>query len=330
MTYAADLSRAGSSPGAHNGDVSHSEHLTCMEVRGGNVPADVSLDVPGLEVHVLSRPYRQAAGGGDVHYVSSCGTGRITRLLLADVAGHGVDVNATARVLHDLMRRHVNHIDQRKFAQRMNAEFNGLTQSGQFATAIIATYFAPTARLTLINAGHPPPLLYRSAERTWSIMAQDSSTAQRENYPLGVLDLTQYEEFEIALHDGDAVLCYTDALPESRDAAGELIGYQKLLELAAHLPESSALVDWLKRWLDQIDGISPGNLQSDDLTVLLMRATPGATRAPLAERIIGMGKTFVNPAAWPEFSAQNLGGSILPWLSGKKAPVPSPGKSGEG
>ena len=290
-----------------------------MEVRGGNIPADVSLDVPGLEIHVLSRPFHQAAGGGDVHYVSSCGTGRITRLLLADVAGHGSDVTGIAKVLHDLMRRHVNHIDQRQFAHRMNSEFNGLTQSGQFATALIATYFAPTARFTLINAGHPPPLLYRAATRQWTLMFDRENADTANNFPLGILDLTQYEEFEIALGEGDAVLCYTDALPESRDAAGELIGYARIRELAPEIETGETLDIWIRRWLARIDQISPGNLLSDDLTVLLMRAIPGPTRAPFFRRLIGEMKTVVSPISWPEITWQNLGGSIFPWLSRKNA-----------
>mgnify|MGYP003483393270 CR=1 FL=1 len=36
------------------------------------------------------------ARGGDVVYASSCATGRITRLMVADVAGHGHTVAATA------------------------------------------------------------------------------------------------------------------------------------------------------------------------------------------------------------------------------------------
>ena len=41
----------------------------------------------GLDAWVFSRPYGNASGGGDVYYVSSCATGRITRLLVADGAG---------------------------------------------------------------------------------------------------------------------------------------------------------------------------------------------------------------------------------------------------
>ena len=60
-----------------------------------------------------------------------------------------------ARVFAPLMRRYVNYLDQSKFVQAMNVQFSGLGQLGNFATAVVTTYFAPTSRLSLCNAGHP-------------------------------------------------------------------------------------------------------------------------------------------------------------------------------
>ena len=141
---------------------------------------------------------------------------RITRLLVADVAGHGQDVADTARVLRDLMRRYVNHIDQRRFVARMNERFSQLSKTGRFATAIVATYYAPARSLSIVNAGHPPPLLFRAQTGTWSILDKRSTRESTfSNMPLGIVDTSQYEETELRLDVGDAVVCYTDSLPES-------------------------------------------------------------------------------------------------------------------
>ena len=64
------------------------KHLQCTEVWGGFETVDRPLQMPGLDGCVYSRPFRGGAGG-DVHYVSSCGAGVYSRLLLADVSGHG-------------------------------------------------------------------------------------------------------------------------------------------------------------------------------------------------------------------------------------------------
>src|SRR5436190_24089769 len=104
-----------------------SQYMTCMEIWGGNEPADHSVSMPGLDAWVFSRPYEDAKAGGDVYYVSACATGRITRLLLADVSGHGTKVAETAMGLRRLMQKYVNFIDQSAFVRSMNQQFGELT-----------------------------------------------------------------------------------------------------------------------------------------------------------------------------------------------------------
>jgi len=80
-----------------------------------------------------------------VYYASSCATGRITRLLLADVSGHGKTVAATAADLRALMRRFVNRLDQGEFVRLLNQQFGALSRQGAFATAIVTTFSLPAA-----------------------------------------------------------------------------------------------------------------------------------------------------------------------------------------
>src|SRR5687768_6277197 len=198
--------------------------MQCMEIWGGNQVVDTSVAMPGLDAWVYCHPYGDSAeGGGDVHYVSSCATGRVTRLLVADVSGHGAAVCDVAGTLRSLMRRYVNYIDQAEFVRSMNRQFQAMSASACFATAVVTTFFAPTNTLSLCNAGHPPPLLYRSRTRTWDYLDLERvDTPEGEdppNIPLGVLPLTHYEQFDLRLEAGDLVLCYTDSLTESKDVA---------------------------------------------------------------------------------------------------------------
>ena len=197
-------------------------HMQCMEVWGGNQLADSGVVMAGLDAWVYSKPYGGAEGGGDVYYVSSCATGRIVRLLVADVSGHGAKVSQIATGLRSLMRKHVNQIDQTRFVRSMNQQFQTLASIGSFATAVVTTFFAPTNHLSLCNAGHPPPLIYRAATKIWDFLEHKPSTESSEpgNVPLGILDLTEYDQFDVKLKVGDLVLCYTDSLIEARDANG--------------------------------------------------------------------------------------------------------------
>ena len=65
--------------------------MQCMEIRGGNVAVEEILDVR-LDEWIYSRPHESAQSGGDVHYLSLCASGTISRLILADISGHGASV----------------------------------------------------------------------------------------------------------------------------------------------------------------------------------------------------------------------------------------------
>src|ERR1700733_14516557 len=129
------------------------EVMQCMEVWGGNQPVDSGVVMAGLDAWVYCRPYaggaiEPAEAGGDVYFVSSCATGRITRLLVGGVSGHGTAVSDVASSLRSLMRKYVNYLDPRKFVGEMNRRFAELSKDGCFATAVVTTFFSPTNQVT--------------------------------------------------------------------------------------------------------------------------------------------------------------------------------------
>ncbi len=160
-----------------------------MEVWGGNRAADTRVELTGLNAWVYSKPYQGQREGGDIHYLSSCASGRVSRLLVADVSGHGTKVASIAVALRDLMRRNVNHADARRVVASLNREFaeaaqgedgaGGTGLAGGFATAIVASYWGPTRMLTLCNAGHPRPIWWSSRRRTWDFLDMQSLSAAR-------------------------------------------------------------------------------------------------------------------------------------------------------
>src|SRR5450631_3059980 len=125
------------------------QQMTCMEVWGGSQLTTRRVEMGGLDAWVYSKPFGEAQRGGDVYYASSCATGRISRLLLADVAGHGNSVASIAADLRTLMRRFVNRLDQAEFVRLPNQQFTALSKDGAFATAIVATFFEPSRRMTV-------------------------------------------------------------------------------------------------------------------------------------------------------------------------------------
>ena len=252
---------------------SHSERLSCMEVWGGNNETDAVIDRPGVTCRVRSRSYGSVDGGGDVYFLSSCSSGRLTRFLLADVCGHGESAAETAIGLRDLMRRNVNRIRQRQLMQSVNRELAAADTTGRFATALVGTWMSSAARITLSNAGHPTPLLYRAATQAWSeCVTQATTTVAMQNMPLGIDSRVSYSEFQIKLKPGDLLLCYTDALSESVDENGNYLQTSGLANVVRSLGQprvESFVTDLLGRLTD----MAADNLDRDDVTVMLFEAT---------------------------------------------------------
>ncbi len=289
--------------------------LACLEVWGGNEPVDTALQVPGLDVWVYAVPFENAVAGGDVHFVSSCGTGRIARLMVADVAGHGAGVSETARTLRSLIRRYMNHIDQRRFVTAMNEAFTALVQTGRFATAVVTTYFSPTGEFALCNAGHPRPLAFSRAKNSWQFLdAESVQGAEIENIPLGIVGDAAYEQFKITLARDDLVLFYTDSLVEAVCRDGSLMGEERLLELLSSITADEP-AHQNPHLLAKLNVLVCAIL-NDDVTILLLRCTgrsPGAgffRRLGAQMKFLGQIATFQRNIPWPEWSKRNMLGAL--------------------
>lgn len=295
--------------------------MQCMEVWGGNAAIEHAVQMAGLDAWVFSRPYQNAQSGGDVYYLSACASDRILRLLVADVSGHGEAVGALATQLRKLMRRYVNHIDHLQFVRKMNDQFVQLSQSGIFATAVVMTYFAPTQRLTICNAGHPRPLLFRAKEKRWLPLHREVLSSEPINLPLGIIDMADYETFDETLAAGDFVLCHTDSLIEAHDADGNELGQAGLLRLLNTIPVDEP-TKMIARLIDVIAAQAPDNLAGDDVTALLFAPNQlsgklsrfghrlwGSTRA-LGAIVYGLA-TGAEDAPMPDLRIANLGGMIF-------------------
>ena len=302
------------------------QQMSCMEVWGGSQLTERRVEFAGLDTWVYSKPYGQAQRGGDVYYASSCATGRITRLLLADVAGHGSSVAATAADLRLLMRRFVNRLDQTEFVRLLNRQFGELSRQAVFATAVVSTFFEPTRRLTVCNAGHPRPLIYRASQRQWDFLdhREPVRAAGPRNLPLGILSISDYDQFDIELEIGDCVVTYTDALIESQDADGRMLAEDGLLRIMRLLGEVDP-PELIGTVLGEIADRYPENLSGDDVTMMVLRVNQRRPHYSLRERLAAFLRLSVSviraidPRAErppiPDFHPANVGGAIIPALA---------------
>jgi serine phosphatase RsbU (regulator of sigma subunit) len=131
--------------------------------------------------------------------------------------------------------------------------------AGRFVTFCYARIDVAAGRLTYANAGHNPPLLIRpdgSAER----LAPGGTV-------LGVFTESAYEPGEFAIARGDRLVFYTDGITESRNAAGDEYGEDRLADAAGRLRALPAQ-EMLSAMLEDITAFNGGTYE-DDATLII-------------------------------------------------------------
>ncbi|MEU2659067.1 SpoIIE family protein phosphatase [Streptomyces sp. NPDC007325] len=185
-------------------------------------------------------------------------------LVVGDVMGHSMtsaaimgQLRTTAQTLAglDLPPQEVlHHLDEQ--AQRLGQD--------RMATCMYAVYDPVSHRITVANAGHPPPILLHLDGRAEVLRVPAGA-------PIGVGGV-DFEAVELDAPAGATLLLYTDGLVESR-LRDVWTGIEQLRErLAAaaqltgpdHAPPLEALCD------DVLDMLGPGD-RDDDIALLAAR-----------------------------------------------------------
>lgn len=268
--------------------------LQCMEIWSGSKSTENVVSSPGMDGWIYSQPFHGQASGGDVHYLSLCVGGIVTRLVLADVAGHGELVASTSKALRDLLRRFMNVKQQHRLVAEINNEFTRNESNGRFATAIVATLLSHKRKLLLTNAGHPRPLFYKSSSRQWSFLDNAFLDAPETagNFPLGIVDNSTYQHFKLDVRDDDWLLLYTDALTEAADASDRQLGERGLQEIVSTLDANASPAELGHQLLQKVVGYS-GSLDSDDATIIALKFGSNFRRPGILERLKGYSKLIV-------------------------------------
>jgi len=252
-----------------------SHRMACSEVWGANSNVAHSVWLPGLEGWVYSAPIELGHPGGDTHYFSVCGQDVLSRVALADVSGHGRAVSEIADRLLNLMRGYIDRVEQRAFLAELSGSLLAMHSAEQvpFATALLVGFDSSTGQLLYTNAGHPPPLRYRSGAGHWEWLGPVAPARTAEppsGLPLGMTMSSEYEDFASFFAPGDLLVCYTDGLSEATNDRGEELGLSGLLELAARLPTSSPKAAGA-RLIGLVEEFRNGAPSTDDETVIVLR-----------------------------------------------------------
>ncbi|HXI13681.1 MAG TPA: PP2C family protein-serine/threonine phosphatase [Thermoanaerobaculia bacterium] len=231
-------------------------------------------DLAGFDIAAICRPARQI--GGDLYDYVPLPADEVG-IVVADVCGKGVGAALFMTLTKGLLRAaSEEQSDPVAILTEVNGALHGLGNRDVFVTAVLAVVSPRSSRVTLVRAGHNPPLVWRRA-RAQSVWVQPPGVA---------LSLTREAMFrrvmkveEIDLDPSDVLLIYSDGVTEAMNHVNEEYGEDRLRTALETSGGQSALSirDAIVRDLEQFVGKTPA---SDDLTIVVVRRSEGETAPP--------------------------------------------------
>jgi sigma-B regulation protein RsbU (phosphoserine phosphatase) len=203
--------------------------------------------------------------GGDFFDYIKLPDGRLA-VAVGDVAGKGVPAALLMARLYSMTRYSLLTSATAALAVTdLNASISSSGLGHRFITFVLAVLDPKTGQVSIVNAGHLPPLLRHASGATEAIHGADSGL------PLGVSGDCVYEQTELIMNPGDSLFLLTDGLTEAMNPQNEIYTFKRIVEF---LKNHSGSVEHLGEALvANVDSFCAGRSQSDDICLVCFRRT---------------------------------------------------------
>ncbi|MEM8945488.1 MAG: SpoIIE family protein phosphatase [Planctomycetota bacterium] len=182
-------------------------------------------------------------------------------VIVGDVAGKGVSAAILmAKLSSDVRFWLAREADTAKAMGEINASFSRHGWDDRFVTMVVAVVDPRSHTLTLVNAGHMPPMLRNAACEVIEIGGEEAGL------PVGVVDDFEFEAYQRELEPGDFVTIFTDGFSEAMNSQREIYTIEKMAEVFAD--KSVAPHDLGEHVLDDVRRFAGDYPQSDDMCIV--------------------------------------------------------------
>jgi len=219
-------------------------------------------EIPGLDFAGYCRSAKFV--GGDYYDFLPMRDGGLL-FTLGDVSGKGIAAAVLMASIQASLRSQV--VRPPDSLAVLMGDFNkavySFSTADKYSTLFCGLLDASKRKLTYVNAGQVRPLLLRAADC-------QIETLEGGGFPLGLLDAAEYEQGEVSLAPGDAVLCFSDGISEATNAKGEMWNdsdVQKVFQECRGL-NAKQMIDHLVK---ATDGFAGEAEQADDMTLIAIR-----------------------------------------------------------
>lgn len=204
--------------------------------------------------------------GGDFFDYIKLPDGRLA-IAVGDVAGKGVPAALLMARLYSMTRYSL--LTASSPAQAVTELNAGISASGlghRFVTFVLAVLEPTTGIVTLVNAGHLPPLLLKSNAVAEPVISEGGGL------PLGVTSDCVYHQSEVTIAPGESLFLFTDGLTEAMNPANKIYSQKRIRDF---LQSQSGTLDHLGEALvADVNRFCEGRQQADDICLVCFRRQP--------------------------------------------------------
>ena len=230
------------------------------QIQTGLLPS-APLTMPGITVEAINDPGQRVSG--DYYDYFAIPDGRVV-VICADVAGKGVPASLLMANLQAAV--HVlftDNADLAKITTAINRLVCANVEGDRFITGVFSVFDPAAHRITLVNAGHPPPILI-SAEGV-------SPVAHEPELPLGIEENMSYSVHSVELgSEPCTVFMYTDGVPDAANDQSAAFGDNRLFDALRAAVEQSPR-DQIAAVRRLVNQFTRGQPQLDDITMVAVR-----------------------------------------------------------
>jgi serine phosphatase RsbU (regulator of sigma subunit) len=163
--------------------------------------------------------------GGDYYDYVTLPDNRVA-VVVGDVAGKGVPAALLmAKLSSDVRQWLTIEPNPAKALGKINQIFSGYGWDDRFVTMVIAVIDGNKNQLTLVNAGHMPPMLRNAAGEVTEIGGEQAGL------PVGVVEDFEFDSYQHDLAPGDLVTLFTDGFSEAMNSQRELYGIERMTKI---------------------------------------------------------------------------------------------------
>jgi serine phosphatase RsbU (regulator of sigma subunit) len=227
-----------------------------------------TFSIPCLSCETFYQPARGI--GGDYYDFLSLSGGR-WGIAIGDVSGKGIGAALLMASLQASLRAQVlhPHLDLTALIGDVNRLVHESSPTAFFASLFYAEYEPASRMLQYVNAGHHPPIVVRPRTESCELFH-----LRAEAVPIGLFADTQFAATKFQLEKDDILVAYTDGITEAANPSGQLWGSESLEALLRSCSQL-APTQIVERILGEVSDFADGELQRDDVTLVVMKVQEG-------------------------------------------------------